>query len=848
MVTCAGTSTVTRDHNTTIVVPGEFFSPLSYSLSVSSTTNKFQRQQQNIAPPPPPASQMGPNLILSQPPPPPPSAQKSPASALLRFPEYQSSNMKKGNGNTSRSREKKEKETSNNRDVDQTIDSGDWNRLLSFSHDYTPKSLLPNRNNTDNDNNNINLNDASISTKEMNKDIQDLFTFIDQMTFSPQMKPQQQQRKQQPVDGQKQMSNQYNHSSSPNNDQSSVTKNQSTSSKQFQNGLPPRSKNQQTRLNDRTNQQQQLQHQQQQYQPSPRKQKAAPVPEMPPAKKFDDQVISRNSNSSDNNDTTYKTRGRDPSVTSPQEIEERGTNEQHFASKKNEKKRTNARTTIDGGAVTNTATNTSETPWHHTIASPLRRRSSLEPEPTLLHERERSNNKLLDDSTSTLILGTAYAESQTMNDDTVITETGTYQQKQSSIISPLRKSSSSYPRQPTEYSPKIRRQKNEPMQNQKQEVKRHRQLTVDTGVSVDDNAICIEDEDETHDDYHYDDDDYTGTSTMSRRTASRRSNRVVATPDDARKLLRTAVSALQDARAERDSARKWASTMKESVTKWAEEQRKIIQSETSAQIQQQLIKVEEEQQQRKKGTDTKQVVKENEVVATGLTDLESAIRQLHIDFQNSNKDRASFDAKLHDLLLRQQDKINGLSQQLTSMEQLVSEGGTRVSPGNISSTEQRFEKRRQPFSTALVSPSRERVPEFVNKTPQHQQQGRQHHDGSSHSSSSSSRRVRRQMHDGGHIVVYGNGVRKEVHRDGTTVIRFANGDIETKFVESGTVAYFHARENVMQITTSDGSTLFEYPNKQIERHYPDGTKAIIFPDGVKQRISPNGQHVETFFS
>jgi hypothetical protein len=45
----------------------------------------------------------------------------------------------------------------------------------------------------------------------------------------------------------------------------------------------------------------------------------------------------------------------------------------------------------------------------------------------------------------------------------------------------------------------------------------------------------------------------------------------------------------------------------------------------------------------------------------------------------------------------------------------------------------------------------------------------------------------------------------------------------------------------MQITTpSDGSTLYEYPNRQIERIYPDGSKAILFPDGTKQRISPRG--------
>ena len=89
-------------------------------------------------------------------------------------------------------------------------------------------------------------------------------------------------------------------------------------------------------------------------------------------------------------------------------------------------------------------------------------------------------------------------------------------------------------------------------------------------------------------------------------------------------------------------------------------------------------------------------------------------------------------------------------------------------------------------------------------------------------------------------------MRKEVHKDGTTVIRFTNGDVETKF-SGGTTAYFHAKDQVMQINnTADGSTLFEYPNRQIERHYKDGSKAILFADGTRQRISAEGK-VDTAF-
>lgn len=252
----------------------------------------------------------------------------------------------------------------------------------------------------------------------------------------------------------------------------------------------------------------------------------------------------------------------------------------------------------------------------------------------------------------------------------------------------------------------------------------------------------------------------------------------IATPEDARKLLRTAVSTLQDARAERESARKWAQSMKGAVSKWAQEQRKLVRCETMA---------SEE----------------------SLYNLEQAIRQLQTEIQSSNQHRKSTEEGLRQLMLGQQDKIHALTLQMASMEKAMGEGRRTQS-------------------------SAKKAPLFVNKTPK----------GSSNSTASS--RVRRRTFDGGHVIVYGNGVRKEVHKDGTSVIRFANGDVETKFAESGTVAYFHAEDRVMQITTADGSTLFEYPSGQIERHYTDGSKAIIFPDGTKQRISATG-HVETLF-
>jgi centromere protein J len=107
--------------------------------------------------------------------------------------------------------------------------------------------------------------------------------------------------------------------------------------------------------------------------------------------------------------------------------------------------------------------------------------------------------------------------------------------------------------------------------------------------------------------------------------------------------------------------------------------------------------------------------------------------------------------------------------------------------------------------------------------------------------SSSSSRVQRLLPKGaGRLIVYSSGVEKELYKDGTTVIRFPNGDVETKLPDK-TVAYFHAAEQVMQITQPDQSVLLEYPNGQVERHYVDGSKAILFPNGQKVKLDPSGE-------
>lgn len=92
-------------------------------------------------------------------------------------------------------------------------------------------------------------------------------------------------------------------------------------------------------------------------------------------------------------------------------------------------------------------------------------------------------------------------------------------------------------------------------------------------------------------------------------------------------------------------------------------------------------------------------------------------------------------------------------------------------------------------------------------------------------------RRRELLEDGTLLTYYSNGTVRENHNDCSVVIRFANGDIQTRSPD-GAVAYFFAETRVTKLSEpEEASTLFRFPNGQVERHWPDGRKRIQFPDG-----------------
>ena len=90
-------------------------------------------------------------------------------------------------------------------------------------------------------------------------------------------------------------------------------------------------------------------------------------------------------------------------------------------------------------------------------------------------------------------------------------------------------------------------------------------------------------------------------------------------------------------------------------------------------------------------------------------------------------------------------------------------------------------------------------------------------------------------------IIFKSGVRKEIYMDGYQLVHFPNGDMKQKFVgKEEKVIYYYSETNTVQTTFKNGLNIFKFSNGQIEKHYPDGSKFIIYTNGIKRKISKNG--------
>lgn len=340
-------------------------------------------------------------------------------------------------------------------------------------------------------------------------------------------------------------------------------------------------------------------------------------------------------------------------------------------------------------------------------------------------------------------------------------------------------------------------------------------------------------------------------------------------------LVRQVENALQEANQERETTRNWARQVRENTNSWVDEQRALIEQERASKL---LV------QEMENGSPREQQA----FYEAKIEHLENTIRGLELDLKTAELHHQTNERRLHNIIQYQQENLRKLeggstleksrntpwSKHQANVHNL--EVRTQALRDTITPWPQgdhpdsKFSDPRQQLMKAssdqdsLQSTDNLQIQKkicFTEDSPEKANTNRPPATKTIHKpfggttpgsvglrkvvhSSKLPPRISDSRNKG--VVTFANGARKEIRKDGSSVIRFSNGDVQIFSGESiGSVAYYHAKSQVIQVGTIDGSEIFEFPNGQVERHYPDGRKIVKFSDGTKKRIFPNGL-VETF--
>jgi len=254
---------------------------------------------------------------------------------------------------------------------------------------------------------------------------------------------------------------------------------------------------------------------------------------------------------------------------------------------------------------------------------------------------------------------------------------------------------------------------------------------------------------------------------------------------------------LQAARQERAAARLWAQQLRRAVYQWVQQQKALVQHY---------------QQQRRDSDD--------EDLWNKLAQLEERLRVQQAEHQTS-------EAALRAIIREQQMKLEVLQRETEQYARDKKQAGAS----------QLKHDRQQQRSTipSNVQGGAKPINNINNKASAKSCSTQS-------SSSSTGQQTGRSCisTDNCTIVTYGNGAVKEVHDD-ITIIRFPNGDVQTEtvlersyyFDQTGVIqiCHLHSKNDVME---------YHYPNGQIEEHWRDGRKTVLFPDGTMQHFSADG--------
>ena len=95
-------------------------------------------------------------------------------------------------------------------------------------------------------------------------------------------------------------------------------------------------------------------------------------------------------------------------------------------------------------------------------------------------------------------------------------------------------------------------------------------------------------------------------------------------------------------------------------------------------------------------------------------------------------------------------------------------------------------------------------------------------------------------------IIFKNGVRKEIYKDGYQIIYFVNGDIKQIYPD-GKIYYYFKETKKVQITLNNGLEIHKFENGKIEKHYPNGIKEIFLNDRIESN-KYNDRYDENYFS
>eukprot|EP01039_Chlorochromonas_danica_P001633 gene1633-1782_t len=104
----------------------------------------------------------------------------------------------------------------------------------------------------------------------------------------------------------------------------------------------------------------------------------------------------------------------------------------------------------------------------------------------------------------------------------------------------------------------------------------------------------------------------------------------------------------------------------------------------------------------------------------------------------------------------------------------------------------------------------------------------------------SNNRLEEMLPDGSRRIHYRNGTVKTIDKNGRSFVQFTNGDSKRSDPNSGVIVYYYAQADTTHTSYRDGLEVYEFPNGQVEKHYADGRKEVIFPDQTRKVIETDG--------